>query len=101
MMLTSMLMLLPYKMCMECKVLLYPCVVDNNFFQEFLLQIFRFSIVHFPIFNFILDTSPIPFSKIHDFLKNEKNTIVLVFGYPHISFNEKVKEIKMYETEEN
>lgn len=88
-------------MCMECKVLLYPCVVDNNFFQEFLLQIFRFSIVHFPIFNFILDTSPIPFSKIHDFLKNEKNTIVLVFGYPHISFNEKVKEIKMYETEEN
>ena len=74
--------------------------MEKEKWDKILNNYFKYSIEYLGNhFNFILDTSHIDVNQLLEYKKS--GYIVLVFGYPNISFEQKVNEILTYDTEDD
>ncbi len=70
-------------------------VIDNDFYRRLIKNIVQYANKYVSSFRYIIDSSVFNIDKI----KNLKNSIVIVFGYPDIDLDEKFKSIRENDTE--
>lgn len=71
-------------------------VYDPHFCRIFIQKMFKYSVEYEPSLNFIVDAREIELKEMSKYDKNDP--IIIVFGYPNITKEEKLKKILTHDT---